>query len=140
MMVHSRGETTSPWRIRRAPDFSTFDIRISRLLPSPAFTDVADPLAMAINYPLPTIHVPMAADKQRLWLMFPTKLITRPVLWELGRKFEVVTNVRQASVTDEIGLVSLSLEGEREEIKKSIVWLEELGVKVEPVEINTIEG
>jgi ABC-type methionine transport system ATPase subunit len=82
----------------------------------------------------------MAADKQRLWLMFPTKLITRPVLWELGRKFEVVTNVRQASVTDEIGLVSLSLEGEREEIKKSITWLEELGVKVEPVEINTIEG
>ena len=82
----------------------------------------------------------MAADKQRLWLMFPTKLITRPVLWELGRKFEIVTNVRQASVTDEIGLVSLSLEGDRAEIKKSIAWLEELGVKVEPVEINTIEG
>ena len=72
--------------------------------------------------------------------MFPTKLITRPVLWELGRKFEIVTNVRQASVTDEIGLVSLSLEGDRAEIKKSIAWLEELGVKVEPVEINTIEG
>lgn len=72
--------------------------------------------------------------------MFPTKLITRPVLWELVKKFEVVTNVRQASVTDEIGLVSLSLEGEREEIKKAIAWLEGLGVKVEPVEINTIEG
>jgi L-aspartate semialdehyde sulfurtransferase ferredoxin len=82
----------------------------------------------------------MAADKQRLWLMFPTKLVTRPILWELGKKFEVVTNLRQASVTDEIGLVSLSIEGEREEIKKSIAWLEELGVKVEPVEINTIEG
>ena len=82
----------------------------------------------------------MASDKQRLWLMFPTKLITRPVLWEMGKKFEIVTNVRQASVTDEIGLVSLSLEGEREEIKKAIVWLEELGIKVEPVEINTIEG
>jgi ABC-type methionine transport system ATPase subunit len=82
----------------------------------------------------------MASDKQRLWLMYPTKLVTRPVLWELGRKFEVVTNVRQASITDEIGLVSLSLEGEREQIKKAIAWLEELGVKVEPVEINTIEG
>jgi ABC-type methionine transport system ATPase subunit len=82
----------------------------------------------------------MAADKQRLWLMFPTKLVTRPILWELGKKFEVVTNLRQASVTDEIGVVSLSLEGERNEIKKSIAWLEELGIKVEPVEINTIEG
>jgi len=79
-------------------------------------------------------------EQQRLWLMFPTKLITRPILWELGKKFEIVTNVRQASVTDEIGLVSLSLEGDRAEIKKSIAWLEELGVKVEPVEINTIEG
>jgi ABC-type methionine transport system ATPase subunit len=72
--------------------------------------------------------------------MYPAKLITRPLLWELGKKFEVITNVRQASVTDEIGIVSLSLEGDREEIKKAIAWLEKLGVKVEPVEINTIEG
>jgi ABC-type methionine transport system ATPase subunit len=79
-------------------------------------------------------------DKTRLWLMFPSRLITRPIVWELGKKFEVVTNVRQASVTDEVGIVSLSLAGEREEIKKAIAWLEEIGVKVEPVEINTIEG
>jgi ABC-type methionine transport system ATPase subunit len=79
-------------------------------------------------------------ETQRLWLMYPAKLITRPLLWELGKNFEVVTNVRQASMTDEIGLVSLSLEGEREEIKNAISWLETLGVKVEPVEINTIEG
>lgn len=79
-------------------------------------------------------------DKTRLWLMFPSRLITRPIVWELGKKFEVVTNVRQASVTDEVGIVSLSLAGERDEIKKAIAWLEEIGVKVEPVEINTIEG
>jgi ABC-type methionine transport system ATPase subunit len=79
-------------------------------------------------------------ETQRLWLMFPTKLITRPIIWELGKTFNVVTNIRQASVTDEIGIVSLSLEGEREENKKAIAWLEKQGVKVEPVEINTIEG
>ena len=79
-------------------------------------------------------------DKVRLWLMFPTRLVTRPVIWELGKKFEVVTNIRQTTITDEVGLVSLSLSGERDEIKKAIAWLEELGVKVEPVEINTIEG
>lgn len=72
--------------------------------------------------------------------MFPAKLITKPVVWELGHKFKVVTNIRQASVNDEIGLVSLSLQGEREEIKGAIAWLEELGIKVEPVEIQTIEG
>lgn len=72
--------------------------------------------------------------------MFPARLITQPVVWELAQKFKVVTNVRQASVTDEIGIVSLSLGGERDEIKRAIKWLEETGVKVEPVEINTIEG
>ena len=72
--------------------------------------------------------------------MFPARLITRPVLWELAKTFPVVTNIRQASVTEEIGLVSLELDGEREDIKKSIAWLEEQGIKVEPVEINTIEG
>jgi ABC-type methionine transport system ATPase subunit len=79
-------------------------------------------------------------ETQRLWLMFPTKLITRPIIWELGKTFDVTTNIRQASVTDEIGIVSLALEGEREENKKAIAWLEKMGVKVEPVEINTIEG
>lgn len=72
--------------------------------------------------------------------MYPARLITRPVIHELGQAFAVVTNVRQASVTDEIGIVSLELLGERDEIKKAIAWLEELGIKVEPVEINTIEG
>jgi hypothetical protein len=79
-------------------------------------------------------------ETTRLWLMYPAKLITRPVIHELGHKFAVVTNVRQASVTDEIGLVCLELNGDRGEIKRSIHWLEDLGVKVEPVEINTIEG
>ena len=72
--------------------------------------------------------------------MYPSRLITRPIVYELGKKFEVVTNVRQASVTPEVGIVSLEIEGDREEIKQAIEWLEELGIKVEPVEINTIEG
>lgn len=79
-------------------------------------------------------------ETTRLWLMYPAKLITRPIVYELGHTFAVTTNVRQASVTNEIGLVCLELIGRRDEIKKSIAWLEELGVKVEPVEINTIEG
>lgn len=80
----------------------------------------------------------MAEQATRLWLMYPARLITRPVIHELGKEFSVVTNVRQASVNDEVGLVSLELDGDREEIKRAIAWLEELGIKVEPVEIQTI--
>jgi hypothetical protein len=82
----------------------------------------------------------MSQQVTRLWLMYPARLITRPVIYELGKKFAVVTNIRQASVTDEIAVVSLELDGDREEIKNAIAWLEEIGIKVEPVEINTIEG
>ena len=78
--------------------------------------------------------------QMRLWLMYPPKFITTPVIWDLGRKFPVVTNVRQASVTDEIGIVCLELSGPRPGVKAAIRWLEELGIKVEPVEIGVIES
>src|SRR4051812_35684902 len=80
------------------------------------------------------------AQQTRLWLMYPVRLIKEPLIWQLGQKFKVVTNIRQCSVTDEIGIVSLELDGKREDIKAAIKWLEKLGVSVEPVEINVIES
>ena len=82
----------------------------------------------------------VAKETKRLWLTYPKKVIQRPVIYELGHRFKVITNIRQASVTEEVGIVSLELEGDRAEIKKAIKWLEGFGIKVEPVEINVIEG
>ena len=79
-------------------------------------------------------------EQTRLWLMFPPRLIKEPLVWKLGQKFPVITNIRQASVTDEIGIVSLELDGKRAAIKAAIKWLVKLGVSVEPVEINVIES
>ncbi len=79
-------------------------------------------------------------ETRRLWLTYPSKMISRPLIWELGEKFNLVTNVRQASVTEVIGIVCLELEGLRPDIKKGIAWLEKLGVTVDPVECNVIEG
>jgi ABC-type methionine transport system ATPase subunit len=79
-------------------------------------------------------------ETSRLWLMYPPRLITDPVIWQLARKFELVTNVRQASVTDEIGIVCLELQGAGEEIQSAIRWLERLGISVEPVEITVMES
>jgi ABC-type methionine transport system ATPase subunit len=78
--------------------------------------------------------------QQRLWLMFPPKLIKKPLVWEVSQKFKVVTNIRQASVTDEIGVVCLELDGPRDEVKAAIAWLEKIGVSVEPVEISVVES
>ena len=79
-------------------------------------------------------------SRSRVWLTYPPQKIKRPIIWELGRKFDIVTDIRQASVNDEIGIVCLELDGQRAEIKAAIAWLEKSGVKVEPVEINVIES
>jgi L-aspartate semialdehyde sulfurtransferase ferredoxin len=79
-------------------------------------------------------------SRSRVWLTYPPQKIKRPIIWELGRKFEIVTDVRQASVNDEIGIVCLEMDGPRSEIDSAIAWLEKNGVKVEPVEINVIES
>ena len=72
--------------------------------------------------------------------MYPPRLIQRPLLWELSHRFKVVTNIRQAKVTDEIGIVCLEVDGKRDVVKAAIKWLEKLGVNVEPVEISVIES
>jgi ABC-type methionine transport system ATPase subunit len=83
---------------------------------------------------------PNSPTQQRLWLMYPPRLIKKPFIWEVGHKFKVVTNIRQATVTDEIGIVCLELDGKHGEVAKAIKWLEKQGVNVEPVEIGVIAG
>ena len=77
---------------------------------------------------------------RRLWLMYPQKHITSPIVWELITRFGLKANIRQAEVRDEIGIVCLELEGPRPLLKKATQWLERQGVKVEPVEISVISG
>jgi ABC-type methionine transport system ATPase subunit len=95
---------------------------------------------MAKAFKKTALTQPSSPTQRRLWLMFPPKLIKEPLIWKLGQKFKVVTNIRQASVTDEIGIVCLELDGKREDVKAAIAWLEKLGVSVEPVEISVIES
>lgn len=82
----------------------------------------------------------MASETQRLWLTFDATVSQKPLLCQMTRKFDVVFNIRNASVTKEVGVLGLSFEGDRQVIKEAIAWLEGQGVQVEPVEINTIEG
>jgi ABC-type methionine transport system ATPase subunit len=77
---------------------------------------------------------------QRYWLTYAGDLATRPIVWELSKQFELVFNIKSASVKRDLGIMALELEGERATIQQAVSWLESIGVQVEPVEINTIEG
>ena len=78
--------------------------------------------------------------KKKYYLNVPQKLIKEPLLYQLVKKYDVVPNIRQASVSDEIGIVALEIEGEIASVESATRYLQEMGVSVEPIEINVIEG
>ena len=70
--------------------------------------------------------------RRRLKLIFGPSLVKEPVIYQLGRKFEIVTNIRRADVTRDQGWVLLEVSGEPDELDKGVDYLESRGVKVEP--------
>ena len=78
--------------------------------------------------------------KTRVKFTFPSKLIQEPIIWTLGRKFELVTNIRRANVVENQGWVVLELEGKQEEIDRGLQWVMDRGVRVDPVPGDVIEG
>jgi len=78
--------------------------------------------------------------KQRVKFTFPPHLVQEPIIWRLGKNFNVVTNIRRADVTEDRGWVILELEGDLEEIEKGVRWVEEQGVRVDPVPGDILEG
>ncbi|HVE75489.1 MAG TPA: NIL domain-containing protein [Actinomycetota bacterium] len=68
--------------------------------------------------------------KRRLHLTFPENLITEPVIFNLGKNFNVVTNIRRANVEETVGWVILELDGDPEEIDKAVAYATELGLQV----------
>ena len=80
----------------------------------------------------------MATHRTRL--TFPEQLVTRSIIYEMGRQFEVSTNIRRADVGVDVGWVVLELEGLEEEIEKALAWARSEGVRVDPVTGDVMEG
>jgi ABC-type methionine transport system ATPase subunit len=79
-------------------------------------------------------------DKQRVKFTFPTALVTQPIIYNLGREFNVITNIRRADVREEMGWVILELEGAQDEIQQGVDWVSSLGVRVDPIAGDVVEG
>jgi L-aspartate semialdehyde sulfurtransferase ferredoxin len=79
-------------------------------------------------------------SKRQVMFTFPRKLIKEPIIYELSHKFEVMTNIRRADVTEDRGWVVLELEGEDKEIDAGVAWVKEKGVRVDPIVGDIVEG
>ena len=77
--------------------------------------------------------------KGRFHLTFPEHLIQQPVIYNVGKQFDVVTNIRRANVEDRFGWVILEMEGSEGAMGEALGWLAEQGVQVEPLS-GAVEG
>lgn len=77
---------------------------------------------------------------KRVKFTFIQGMITQPVIYNLGQKFNIITNIRRADIRDDTGWVVLELEGSEEEIGTGLNWVVSSGVRVDPVGGDVIEG
>jgi len=77
--------------------------------------------------------------RRRIKLIFSPSLVKEPVIYQLGHKFEIVTNLRRADVTRDQGWVLLEMTGESDELDRGVEYLESRGIKVEPAEGDLVE-
>lgn len=71
---------------------------------------------------------------RRVYLTYKDDNITRPLIHDMAKKFDVVTNVRSASVEKGIGLVAVAIDGNEDDVNNALVWIAQQGVTVEPIE------
>ncbi|MCH8281251.1 MAG: NIL domain-containing protein [Chloroflexi bacterium] len=78
--------------------------------------------------------------KKRVKFTFLSELLKEPVIYHLGQNFDVVTNIRRADVREDVGWVVLELDGEDSEIQRGLDWVSAIGVRVDPLSGDVIEG
>ena len=75
----------------------------------------------------------------RVKLTFPEHLVKQPIIARMVREFNVLPNIRRASVEETMGWIICELGGQEESVEKSITWLRDLGVQVDLL-ADVVEG
>jgi len=68
--------------------------------------------------------------KKNIHFEFSQELVQQPLLYQLNRQFDVVVNIRGASVTEKGGFIALELEGEDAELERVMTYILSQGIEV----------
>ncbi|MGZ4120972.1 MAG: NIL domain-containing protein [Actinomycetota bacterium] len=79
-------------------------------------------------------------SKRRVHLTFPEDLVQEPIIFNLGKRFDVVTNIRRANVEESFGWVILELDGDDRALDEGLKYLEDLGVQINTISGDVVEG
>ena len=72
---------------------------------------------------------------ERYNLTFNSQMTDKPILQEIGKKYDLIVNIERANVSEGSGWVQVALTGEPEEIQRAIAYLNTVGVFVTPIEL-----
>jgi ABC-type methionine transport system ATPase subunit len=75
--------------------------------------------------------------RKRLRLTYPPGLLDKPILHTLIRRFDILTNIRSAQVSDIEAWLIVDLEGEETEVDNGLTWAESQGLQVTVEEATT---
>lgn len=75
-----------------------------------------------------------------LELDFPARLVGKPVLYELVKRFDLVPNIKRANITQEFGYIQLELKGRVRDMEAAMAYLKKVGVGVAPIEKDVVES
>lgn len=78
--------------------------------------------------------------RRRYRMTFPERLITEPVIFNMAKKADVVTNIRRANVEAKAGWVVLEIEGAESEVRKAVAYASDLGVEIDAIGGDVLEG
>ncbi|MGH2740019.1 MAG: NIL domain-containing protein [Actinomycetota bacterium] len=78
--------------------------------------------------------------KGRFHLTFPEELIQEPLIYTVGKQFDVVTNIRRANIEERVGWVILEMEGSEQTLEEAVAYLAERGVQVDRIDGSVLEG
>ena len=74
---------------------------------------------------------------RKYFCTFPQELIKEPIISHtLNAEFGVIPNIRAASITEQLAMVAVEIEGELDKIEQSVVYLRERGVTIEEISEN----
>ena len=72
-------------------------------------------------------------------LRFPEEKVPSPIVYEIGKEYPIITNIRGANVTETTGWLNLELTGEIADIERAVEGLKQKGIQVDPIELDMIE-
>jgi len=69
--------------------------------------------------------------ERKVRLRYPQRLLDRPLIYGLIDNFQLLTNILEAKVDAEQGVLLLAVRGEAHKLQEGLAWMAEQGVEVE---------